>query len=86
MQAACAQYSNAAGFVAGQYACSTAARPTGPSRAYATSSCDRASTEMVSSCTALTRRSTPATPPRFAPAPRNPCAYRVIRRTSSAVS
>ncbi len=55
-----------------QKAASTASRPTGPSRAYATSSCDRASTEIVSSCTALTRRSIPGTPPRLAAAPRNP--------------
>ena len=72
MQAACAQYSNVVGFLAGQYACSTASRPTGPSRAYATSSCDRASTLIVSSWTALTRRSIPVTPPRRAPAPRKP--------------
>src|ERR1700730_16579563 len=69
MQAACAQYSNVLGFFTGQYAFSTVSRPTGPSRAYATSSCDRASTEIVSSCTALTRRSTPVTPPRRAPGP-----------------
>jgi hypothetical protein len=49
MQAACAQYSNVVGFLAGQYACSTVSLPTGPSRAYATSSCDRASTLIVSS-------------------------------------
>ena len=72
MHAACAQYSKVCGLLAGQYAASTASRPTGPSRAYATSSCDRASTEIVSSCTALTRRSIPGTPPRLAAAPKKP--------------
>jgi len=47
MQAACDQYSKAESPF--QYADSTAVRPIAPSRAYATSSCDRASTEMVSS-------------------------------------
>ena len=46
-----------------QYADSTAFRPTAPSRAYGTSSCERASTEMVSSWTAPRWRSTPRTPP-----------------------
>src|SRR3712207_7651873 len=36
---------------------STASRPTGPRREYGTSSCERASTEIVSSCTPPRRRS-----------------------------
>ena len=50
MQAACDQYSKAWPPV--QYADSTVSRPTAPSRAYGISSCERASTEIVSSCTA----------------------------------
>ena len=58
-------------------------RPTAPSRAYGTSSWERASTEIVSSCTAPRCRSTPRTPARRSGAPRKPWARRAIRRASS---
>ena len=60
------------------------ARPTAPRRAYGISSCERASTEIVSSWTAPRWRSTPGTPARRSGAPRNPWARRAIRRASSA--
>ena len=65
---------------------STRSRPTAPRRAYATSSCDRASTEIVSSCTAPRRRSiaghAAARPGRRA----GLGAKRAIRRASSMLS
>src|SRR5579871_6362992 len=53
-----------------------------PRRAYATSSCERANTEMVSSCTAPSRRSMAGTPPGGFD-PRRPCAESATRRASS---
>src|SRR5258708_32273418 len=57
-----------------------------PGRAYATSSWDRASTLIVSSCTAPSLRSMAGTPPARASAPIRPCACSVSSRTSSGVS
>ena len=83
MHAACDQYSKVA--LAGpQYPLSIRARPIGPRRAKVTSSCDRARTEIVSSCTARRRPSIAAGPP-SGRGPRSAWAARATFRASRAL-
>jgi len=67
-------------------AASIAARGTPPSRAYATSSRARASTEMVSSCTAPKRASIAVTVRGASRPPASPCARTMMSRASRAPS
>ena len=83
MHAACDQYSKVA-LVGPQYSSSIRVRATGPRRAKVTSSWDRASTEIVSSCTARRRPSMVAGPPRIR-GPRSDWAARAILRASWAL-